>query len=103
VNPAEKPAEKPRPIPTRTKPVSIAEKPAERPMPVAAEPGAPVAAVDASPKGDAVLIDAKIGDVNNRAVYASGFLEPMEAALRAEAVRLMKATNGDVEAVRAGW
>lgn len=55
------------------------------------------------PVGEQVLIDAKIGDINNRALYASDFLEPMEAALRAKAIEMLKAAKGDTRAVRAAW
>lgn len=58
---------------------------------VRAEPGSPRTDAPARPAGELVLVDAKIGDVNNRAVYASGFLEPMEADLRAKAQELLGA------------
>lgn len=80
-----------------------ASKPAPRSMtaeaaregvgPVRMEPGAPRRDVAARPAGALVLVDAKIGDVNNRAVYASGFLEPMEADLRAKAQELLGANR----------
>ncbi len=38
-------------------------------------------------KGEA-FIDAKVGDINNKAIYASEFLEPMGARLAAEAKKL---------------
>lgn len=53
---------------------------------VIAVPGPPTgSAVPAAPVGDAVLVDAKIGDVNGRPIYASTFLEPMADRLRARA------------------
>lgn len=76
---------------------------APSPAEVRSEPGAPALSANPGVLSDAVLIDAKIGDVNNRALYASGFLEPMEAELRAEAVRLNKAAKGDAAAVRQAW
>lgn len=102
VAPAPTPAPKPAPAPVAAKPAPAA--PADpTPAEVRAEAGAPAPSADAGALSDPVLIDAKIGDVNNRALYASGFLEPMEAELRAEAVRLMKAAKGDVQAVRGAW
>lgn len=38
--------------------------------------------------GEAVLVEAKIGEINNKAVYATDFLEPMGARLASEAIRL---------------
>lgn len=64
---------------------------------------APAAAAADQRVGEQVLIDAKIGDINNRALYASDFLEPMEAALRAKAVEMLKAAKGDTRAVRVAW
>lgn len=55
------------------------------------------------PSPDGVLVDAKIGDVNNRAIYASQFLGPMEAALRAKAAELRKASPDKPDVVRAAW
>jgi len=57
------------------------------------------------PRGSSfgTLVDAKIGDVNNRAVYASQFLGPMEATLKAKAVELLKAAPDKPEAARAAW
>ncbi len=62
----------------------------ERVPAVRAEPGAPKLAPTASPRGEPELIDAKLGDVNNRAIYASGFIKPLEAALKAKAAELIK-------------
>ena len=70
---------------------------------VIADVGQPITTAPSGPLGGEVLIDAKIGDINNRALYASDFLEPMEAALRAKAFELMKAAKGDTRAVRAAW
>lgn len=45
---------------------------------VTVEPGEPdLEAVTAKRTGAPVFVDAKVGDVNNRAIYASAFLEPM--------------------------
>ncbi|HYF13998.1 MAG TPA: peptidylprolyl isomerase [Phycisphaerales bacterium] len=54
--------------------------------------GAPQAAEGASPgtltpAGEPVLIDAKIGDVNGKPIYAAEFLAPMADRLRAEAAK----------------
>lgn len=62
----------------------------ERTEPVKADPGPPVLSAWAGPRGEPELIDAKLGDVNNRAIYASGFIKPLEAALKAKAVDLIK-------------
>lgn len=51
------------------------------PLP-AAERREPVA------RGSLDLIDAKVGDINGRPIYASSFFEPVEDRLRAEAARL---------------
>jgi hypothetical protein len=48
-----------------------------------------------APAEDARLIDAKVGDINGRAIYASRFLEPMTARLRARAEELLQAANRD--------
>ncbi|MEK6702591.1 MAG: hypothetical protein AABZ53_10025, partial [Planctomycetota bacterium] len=58
--------------------------------PVKADPGPPVLSPSAAPTGEPELIDAKLGDVNNRAIYASGFIKPLEAALKAKAAEVIK-------------
>jgi hypothetical protein len=55
-----------------------------------ANPGPPPAASPdgpAKPVGDAQLVDAKVGEVNGRGIYARAFLEPMAARLFAESQR----------------
>lgn len=55
---------------------------------VTAQTGAPEALSPAArPVGQAMLIDAKVGDVNARPVFASAFLDTMGERLRAEAVK----------------
>lgn len=52
---------------------------------VVASPGPPVAIGQEAPQpiGESVFVDARIGDVNGKAIYASQFLAPMSARLRA--------------------
>ncbi|MFZ4576086.1 MAG: hypothetical protein ACOYN0_17005 [Phycisphaerales bacterium] len=52
-----------------------------------ANPGNPQLAPQAATVADSVLVDAKIGDINGRAIYASEFLDPMSDRLRAEAAK----------------
>lgn len=47
-----------------------------------------LAATDAGPVEDPRLVQAKVGDINGRAVYAMDFLAPMEARLKAQAAKL---------------
>lgn len=58
---------------------------------VRAQPGPPpmriAAQTDPVPIGEAVLIDAKVGDVNGKPIYASRFLAPMADRLRQEALQ----------------
>lgn len=54
-----------------------------------AVPGEPVSIADAGRPIEAPqLLDAKVGDINGRPVFVSGFLSPIEGRLRAEAQRL---------------
>ena len=68
------------------------ENPGEPP---AGEPGAgePGAAESAPPEAvvASVFVDAKIGDVNGKPIYATSFLEPLSARLRAEAEKMPRA------------
>lgn len=98
---------KPGPTPGPDRTEAVARRPgslrvtAERSGPIAetdgildvtSEIGVPtVDAADAVAESVATgpaFIDAKVGDINNKAVYASEFLEPMGARLRAEAAKL---------------
>lgn len=58
---------------------------------VRAEPGPPAARIaaqtDPVPIGEEVLVEAKVGDVNGKPIYASRFLAPMAARLRTEAAQ----------------
>lgn len=101
--PAAKPATKPVAAPVVKTPEVEPARPAPTMAEVDVQPGSPVATGDAAATGTAILVDAKIGDVNNRAVYASGFLEPMEAALRAKAIELLRSARGDGQAARMAW
>jgi hypothetical protein len=58
--------------------------------------GAPEGARDPKAQGGPTLVDAKIGDINNRAVYASGIIEPMEEALKNRARELIKESTRSV-------
>ncbi|MFN9992146.1 MAG: peptidyl-prolyl cis-trans isomerase [Phycisphaerales bacterium] len=50
-----------------------------------AQPGPPATVESTQVVSNSVLVDAKIGEINGRAIYASEFLEPMSDRLRAEA------------------
>ncbi|MDX2018260.1 MAG: hypothetical protein SFY95_11575 [Planctomycetota bacterium] len=72
----------------RTNPVSGPLAASEGMIDVTAQTGAPEALSPAArPVGQAMLIDAKVGDVNARPVFASAFLDTMGERLRAEAVK----------------
>ena len=77
------PADPPQPV-NITGPVAVSEGVVD----VVASAGAPELPKGPRPEpvGGAILIDAKIGDVNGRPIYASKFLEPMADHLRAKAV-----------------
>jgi hypothetical protein len=98
--PVTSPTPTPKPPTAVVPPSQVAQA---QPGEVTADVGSPPRTDSSAPLGGEVLIDAKIGDINNRALYASDFLEPMEAALRAKALELMKAAKGDTRAVRAAW
>lgn len=51
-------------------------------------PPSPAAEDQTPAPSQAWLVDAKVGDINNKAIYALSFLSPLEARLRAEARRL---------------
>jgi len=52
---------------------------------IRATAGRPTPAPDAQPIGEEAFIDAKVGDVNGRPIFASAFLEPLDARIAAEA------------------
>lgn len=52
--------------------------------------GRPTPSAAASASREAVLVDAKIGEINNKAIYASAFLDPLLSRLQAEWTRLQK-------------
>lgn len=54
--------------------------------------GAPEPNPTARPVASPTLIDAKVGDINGKPIYAGEFFEPLEAAFVAEADRVSKAT-----------
>ncbi|USN98144.1 MAG: hypothetical protein H6810_08105 [Phycisphaeraceae bacterium] len=68
-------------------PAQISEFPAFPAPPVLrVEPGAPMSLAEAAPPVEQpVLLDAKVGDINGRPVFASEFLSPLEGNLRAKA------------------
>ncbi|MCC6228911.1 MAG: hypothetical protein IT432_06775 [Phycisphaerales bacterium] len=68
---------------TRTGPIAASESIID----LEARPGDPNLPVQSAPIADAAFIDAKIGDVNNRPVYVSDFLSPLEDRLRTEAAK----------------
>ncbi|MBX3388985.1 MAG: peptidyl-prolyl cis-trans isomerase [Phycisphaeraceae bacterium] len=74
--------------PLRTGPVSASEGLLD----VSAEPGEPTLnARMPEPVGRPVFVDAKVGDVNNRAIYASAFLNDMIDRLKAKYEEMYKA------------
>ncbi|MGH7243950.1 MAG: hypothetical protein ACREJD_11070 [Phycisphaerales bacterium] len=80
-----KAATSPRPL--RTGPFSASEGLLD----VAVEPGEPaLGARTPDPVGPPVFVDAKVGDVNNRAIYASAFLEDMIDRLKAKYEEMRK-------------
>jgi hypothetical protein len=107
----EKPVIAPQPAPAKPPVAASVNQPRPPVVPVVeartnevvADVGGPKPSQAPGQLGAEILIDAKVGDINNRALYASDFLEPMEAALRAKAVELMKAAKGDTRAVRVAW
>ncbi len=67
----------------------------ESDLPIVARAGGPEGvgedAAPAAPVTDEVLIEAKLGDVNGRPIYADRFLEPLSGRLIAEARRMGRA------------
>lgn len=75
--------------PTRRGPSMVAYHEASAPGGITTTPGAPAGSSAApAPTEEPVLIDAKIGDINGKPIYASTFFEPIGARLQAEADRL---------------
>lgn len=72
---------------TRTGPIAATETIVD----LEARPGDPNLTERSVPIADAAFIDAKIGDVNNRPVYVSDFLGPLEERLRTEAAKRPRA------------
>ena len=72
---------------TRTGPIAASETIID----LEARPGDPNLPVQSVPIAEAAFIDAKIGDVNNRPVYVSDFLTPLEDRLRTEAAKRPRA------------
>lgn len=84
VEPANTRTDSPRPTVLPTSPSG--QVPVVRAVPEATTPGvANLARVE--PIERAVIIDAKVGDINGRPIYAGDFLEPIAARLEAEATR----------------
>jgi len=52
--------------------------------------GMPTASAGAVATREAVLVDAKIGEINNKAIYASAFLDPLLSRLKAKWTDLQK-------------
>lgn len=74
--------------PLRTGPIAASEGLLD----VSAEPGEPsLNAQTPEPVGKPVFVDAKVGDVNNRAIYASAFLNDMIDRLKAKYEEMYKA------------
>jgi hypothetical protein len=61
---------------------------------VSISPGAAVPLEAAIPTGAGTEADAKVGDINGRAIFASSFLDEMSARLRAQAQDLIKRAGG---------
>ena len=60
---------------------------------VTAAPGSPSTSATAVAAREAVLVDAKIGEINNKAIYASAFLDPLMSRLKAEWTKQQKNTK----------
>jgi len=83
--------------PLRTGPFSASEGLLD----VAVEPGEPaLGARTPDPVGAPVFVDAKVGDVNNRAIYASAFLNDMIDRLKAKYAEMYKANP---KLAKAAW
>ena len=66
---------------------------AARPLTLVTSPGSPTPAPDeARPAAGPAFVDAKVGDINGRPIYANEFLEPLADRLRAESERLSSAS-----------
>lgn len=64
-----------------------------RPLDLETSPGAPSANPGrAMATGGATFVDAKVGDINGRPIYANEFLEPLSDRLQAESERLSSAS-----------
>lgn len=79
-------------------------------QPIAAQPTAPevtitpgpaLASATATATGLGAEIDAKVGDINGRAIFASSFLEEMGPRMRAQAEDLYKRTAGAAKTIPA--
>ena len=86
------------PISPPTPPASQPQM-AIKPMPtglpeVTITPGPAEAQANATATGEGAEIDAKVGDINGRAIFASSFLEEMGPRMRAQADDLYKRTAG---------
>ena len=83
----------PRPEPEAGPVVAAGPELAARPsapeaaLTLRADPGIP-GYTPAEPTREAVLIDAKVGDINGRPIFANAFFAPLEARLVAESERL---------------
>lgn len=79
--PDAQPAAAPPPAPSAPPPVFVVQ------------PGAPAGATGpARPVADPVLLEAKVGDINGRPVFAGEFLKPLEGRLRAKALEVDRDT-----------
>jgi hypothetical protein len=75
----------------RTAPVSFPE--------VSITAGAPTAVVGATETGVGAEVDAKVGDINGRAIFASSFLEEMGDRMRAQAQDLYRRAAGSAKKI----
>lgn len=82
------PAPPPDTLPAQPPTVTVSTAANEGVGEVVATPGPPLLEGTPRPVGPPVLIDAKVGDVNGRAIYASSFFEPMADRLAVKAREL---------------
>lgn len=84
----------------RTGPIAAAEGLVD----VRATPGPPeLPAREPSPVEPASLVDAKVGDINGKPIYAAAFLEPLIAELQAKAAEFRRANPTNPRAAAEAW
>lgn len=77
-----------RPVASDVSVLPAAGSPAARDL--TARPGQPPLSADPGPTVRSIVVDAKVGDINNRAIFASDFFRPLENELRQRAAQLRR-------------